>query len=185
MISFNIIVPLRFQEKYTMGGRTADGVETFHVKVVYEGSMPVTYIHYTLKGGEDEARNYSPSTAVVVVRKFLEEKLDGHPTVLFQMLGPSPFHADIFIDRITPTTTEVAKDLTRHGDAHRTLYFRSVEKSSNARVADFASQHQSGLSAFYMLVRLRNHAHRLRRSVTDGALNLLQPPRAEREVGGA
>jgi hypothetical protein len=176
VIRFNIIVPLRFQEKYTLGGRTADGVETFHVRVIYQGSMPVTYIHYTVKGGEEEARNYSPSTAVVVVRKFLEEKLEGHPTVLFQTLGPSPFHADIFVDQITPTTMEIAKDLTLPGDGYRTLYFRSAEKSSGARIADFASKHQGGLAAFYMLVRLRNHAHRLRRSVTDGALDLLQPP---------
>jgi hypothetical protein len=175
VIRFNIIVPLRFQEKYTLGGRTADGVETFHVKVIYEGPMPVTYIHYTVKSGEDGARNYSPSTAVVVVRRFLEEKLEGHPTVLFQMLGPSPFHADIFVDQMTPTMMEIAKDLTLPGDGYRTLYFRSAEKSSDARIADFANQHQGGLAAYYMLVRLRNHERRLRQSVTDGALNLLQP----------
>ena len=84
LVSFDIFTPSRLQQKYSS---TIPGVETFHVKLMYDDGMPVVYIHYTLDGGKNEARMFSPSTAIVFVRKYLEDKLKDHPTIEFQTLG--------------------------------------------------------------------------------------------------
>jgi hypothetical protein len=175
VIRFDLLIPRRSHEKYTWAGRKAD-VETFHVRVVYEGSMPVAYIHYTVHGGEDNIYDYSPSTAVVVVRKFLEERLQDHPVVLFQILGPSPCHADVFVDTLTAANSEAAKDLSVIGAGYRALFFRVNAKPPEKQIDQLISEHNDVLAAFYMIVRLRNHARALRETVTDGALDLLQPP---------
>ena len=176
VVHFDLLVPLRSHEKYLGSRLSAAEVETFHVRVVYEGSMPVAYVHYTVPGGEDKVYDHSPSTAVVVVRKFLEEKLRGHPVVLFQMLGPSPCHVDAFIGETPAGASDEAKDLSLVGGGYRTFYFTSGAKTAEAQIDDFVQEHQEVLAAFYMLVRLRNHARALRAAVTDGALDLLQAP---------
>jgi hypothetical protein len=176
VISFDIIVPLRFQGKYTTSSTgTADGIETFHVKVVHEGSMPVAYVHYTVDGSEEEVHDFSPSTAVVVVRKFLEEKLKDHPIILFQLLGPSPFHADVFIEPSKAPTDDAAEDLTLVGGGYRTFYFRSDATTPSERIDRLVSDHHACIAAFYEVVSLRNHSRSLRAAVTDGALDLLKP----------
>ena len=49
LVSFDIFTPSRLQQKYSS---TIPGVETFHVKLMYDDGMPVVYIHYTLDGGK-------------------------------------------------------------------------------------------------------------------------------------
>ena len=175
VIRFDLLVPLRAHEKYLGSIRMEADVETFHVRIVYEGSMPVAYVHYTVPAGEDEVGNFSPAMAVVVVRKFLEEKLRNHPVVRFQLLGPSPCHVDVFVDTTTGPT-DVSKDLTIIGGGYRTLYFSFAAKAPEELIDQLVSEHNEVLASFYMLVRLRNHARALREAVTDGALSLLQAP---------
>jgi hypothetical protein len=175
VIQFDLLIPLRSHQKYVFAGRRAD-VETFHVRVVYEGSMPVAYVHYAVPGDENSIYGYSPATAVVVVRKFLEERLKDHPVVLFQMLGPSPCHVDVFVDSLTTGNSEAAKDLSVIGGGYRTLFFRVNATTSEKQLDYLISEHNDVLAAFYMIVRLRNHARALRETVTDGALDLLRPP---------
>jgi hypothetical protein len=143
---------------------------------VYEGAMPVTYVYYTVAVGKDDVHDHSPSTAIVVVRKFLDEKLRDHPVVLFQMLGPSPCHVDVFIGEASVEASDDVTDLSLIGGGYRTFYFGSPEKLPEPQMDLFVQENHGVLSAFYMLVRLRNHAHRLREAVADGALGLLQAP---------
>jgi hypothetical protein len=138
--------------------------------------MPIAYVHYAVQGGKDDVYDHSPSTAVVVVRKFLEEKLRDHTVVLFQMLGPSPCHVDAFIEETPAGTLEAEDDLTLVGRGYRTFYFTLAAKTPEAQIERFVEEHQEVLAAFYMLVRMRNYAHALRAAVTNGALDLLQAP---------
>jgi hypothetical protein len=48
LVSFDIFMPSRLQQKYSS---TIPGVETFHVKLMYDDGMLVVYIHYTVDGG--------------------------------------------------------------------------------------------------------------------------------------
>jgi hypothetical protein len=114
---------------------------------------------------------------VVVVRKFLEEKLRNHPVVLFQMLGPSPCHVNVFIDASKTPTSDVAKDLSLVGWGYRTLFFAVSATTPEQQIDRLVNEHNEVLAAFYMLVRLRNHSRALRETVTDGALDLLRPPK--------
>lgn len=125
-------MPSRLQQKYSFN-RAIPGVETFHVKLMYDNTMPVVYIHYSVDGRKNEARRLSQSTAIVYVRKYLEDKLNDHPTVEFQMLGPSPFHADILLDEPEVdsngnTDRSGQEDLTEPGDGYRTLFFTYLEQ---------------------------------------------------------
>ena len=100
---------------------------------MYDNTMPVVYIHYSVDGRKNEARRLSQSTAIVYVRKYLEDKLNDHPTVEFQMLGPSPFHADILVDEPEVdsngnTDRSGQEDLTEPGDGYRTLFFTYLEQ---------------------------------------------------------
>jgi hypothetical protein len=70
----------------------------------------------------------------------------------------------------------VAKDLSVIGRGYRTLFFRVNAKGPERQIDHLIGEHNDVLAAFYMIVRLRNHARTLREAVTDGALNLLQPP---------
>ena len=90
--------------------------------------MPVTYVYYTVAVGKDDVHDHSPSTAIVVVRKFLDEKLRDHPVVLFQMLGPSPCHVDVFIGEASVEASDDVTDLSLIGGGYRTFYFGSPEK---------------------------------------------------------
>ena len=96
-IQFDIFLPERVQEKHALGRFRDKGIENFHVKIVYNGGLPVTFIYYDVSGSESECHLYSPSTAVIFVREYLTEKLTNHAQIEFEFLGPSPFHADCFV----------------------------------------------------------------------------------------
>jgi hypothetical protein len=139
--------------------------------------MPVAYIHYTVDGEKTEARKFSPSTAMVFVRKYLEDKLKDHPTVEFQTLGPSPFHADILlggpeVDSTGYTDPAESEDLTKVGDGYRTLFF-TIPGTGEEKVFRFVGEHQAILAAYYSIIRLRNYGRSLRTAVFDGASDLL------------
>lgn len=177
LIAFDIFMPARLQEKYSHD-RTADGVETFHVKLRYD-EMPVAYIHYSLEArGPAGLRNFSPSNAVIFIRKYLAEKLQGHSKVQFQVLGPSPFHADVFLEPAEGGALPgTAEDLTAPGDGYRTLYFLTKARKANDTVMEFIVDYHKILSAYYSLVRARVHSHRVHAALVEGAMHLLHPAR--------
>ena len=122
-ITFDIFMPARLIEKYSFF-ETRVETEHFHVEIVYDGQMPVTYISYNVRAGLDAAEQYFPSTAVMVIRKYLEEKFDAHSTVEFQSLGPSPFHADFFAVDADESGGWSAEDKTPPARGYRIFCFK-------------------------------------------------------------
>jgi hypothetical protein len=177
VLTFNIFVPERLQRKYTLD-ESIENVNNFHVLLCYERTMPVAYVHYTVQSEELRSGDFSPSTAVVFIRKYLAEKLEHHPTVEFQCLGPSPFHADILlaVPRQKDGTT-TAKDLSSAGQGYRTLYFPTKSNRPDAAVAQFVDEYHPLLSTFYSAVRRGNLSRRLRAKVINGAVELMEPIR--------
>ncbi|SHH37736.1 hypothetical protein SAMN05444169_7141 [Bradyrhizobium erythrophlei] len=176
-IGFDIFLPVRVQQKYNPLDFRLDAVENFCVKIICKRPMPVAHIHYTVAGGEADVNDFSPSTAAMIVRQYLEEKLRDNTKVDFQSLGPSPFHGDIFLDQSPQGgAIEAPKDLTKPGSGYRTLYFPTVAIKPNAQLAELVAKNHGTRRAFYTVIRRRNYAQRLARAVTDGSLELLRPP---------
>jgi hypothetical protein len=159
-ISFDIFLPVRVQEKYTSAWR-GDDVETLNVRIIYKGHLPVMYVHYPVTGDATNVRRFSPSTAIVVVRKYLDDKLKDNPEVQVQVLGPSPFHADLFIGPAPAAETTEFLDLTRPGDGYGTFYLTTAAKSASDRMTFFIEAYHHTLSSFYFVIQLRNRSRLL------------------------
>jgi hypothetical protein len=103
--SFLIYIPFRIQaELLGIGEKFVDsGSEQFRVYVRYSFNGPVTFVE-----PQDHADNARPSTGVVVVRKYIERRLDGSSKpLIFDSIGPSPFHADFYLKEVPPTEDKV------------------------------------------------------------------------------
>lgn len=175
IIAFDLFLPKRVQEKYNAFEISLDNVETFHIKLICKGVMPVAYIHYSVQGAEPQVDDYSPSRGAMIVRKYLEDKLGSHPKIEFQSLGPSPFHADVFLAEAVQGEKVEPKDLSTTS-GYRTFYFPSASGRSSGQIAEFIDRYHATIAAFYTVVRNRNYRNRLSQAVTDGAMDLLQPP---------
>ncbi|WP_326652595.1 hypothetical protein [Streptomyces sp. NBC_01750] len=96
-ISFILNVPARVQSRLNPWGdiSAGNGIEDFLVVTELDRDYPYTYV---LISGTAEI--LKPSGAVVVVREFLKEEIDklgDRSTVRLTALGPSPFHAEFYI----------------------------------------------------------------------------------------
>jgi hypothetical protein len=172
-IQFDIFMPDRVQQKHDLGRGHDNGVENFHVRIVYGGGLPVTYIHYDVQGGEAECITYSPSSTIIFVREFLEEKLSDQGEIEFQYLGPSPFHADFFVASCSDHSADsTAIDVSSSGLGYRTFYFE-FPVSDDKLIDTFIASHQSTLSAYYSVIRYRNRSLRLGNKIAGGTQLLI------------
>lgn len=149
-INFDIMIPERLQEKYSIFGRGDAGVENFHVSILFGSGLPVTYISYDVKGGEAACHKYEPSTSVVFIREYLKEKLRGDKKIEFQCLGPSPFHADFFVTRREEGEGVVSKDISLTGRGYRTLYYEFAD-SEPKQINHFIAFNHEVFSTYYIV----------------------------------
>ncbi|MEF3351802.1 hypothetical protein PV403_01305 [Paenibacillus sp. GYB006] len=94
-ISFDIFIPKRIQEDL---GETQSlfKTERFRVLINYTYYFPVAIIQLL----DPLDNDVFPSSAVILVREFLRKELSKTKSFIdFQVLGPSPFHADFFIEK--------------------------------------------------------------------------------------
>lgn len=95
-IEFEVQIPLRLQaqllEEDISWVRTY--TERFRVSIHYTYHLPVAFVELV-----DPSRRGSPSEAVIIVRRFLEQEFNKFASsyIRFELLGPSPFHADCYI----------------------------------------------------------------------------------------
>ena len=94
-VTFDLYIPFRIQEELC-DSRTASITETehFRVHICYPYYGSVAYVELLTS---ESARH--PSSAVRVVREYMDSQLHQLDcNVVFTYLGPSPFHADFFIE---------------------------------------------------------------------------------------
>ena len=157
-IAFDIFMPKRLQEEYSFG-RSDVEAEHFQVSIKYGFEMPVAYISYNLPDGE-EIEDQSPSTAVVLIRKYLEKKLQDATKVKFQLLGPSPFHADFIACGIQKKmeASTAHSDLIEDISERMAGYRRFVVKldTNNADVSEqFIEKYHEIFESFYYMTGYR------------------------------
>ena len=98
MLEFTIDIPERIQnEIWETGWGRPKNIEArkFRISVHYRGELPVAFV-----SGVD-ANLTNPSDAVVLIRRYLEKYKPDESAVEFQFLGPSPFHADFYVEEST------------------------------------------------------------------------------------
>lgn len=166
-IDFDIFMPKRIIEKHSLRFPIPN-TEHYRVEVVYGRRSPVTYIHYDLEAvPSDLLVAHTPASTVVFIREYLQEKLKEHPTVQFQFLGPSPFHADFFVEATDEKNDNSAKDLSISSRGYRTLLFIVPARDKDGLVPAFINLNNEAFGTFYRTVRYRNRALILKSKITS------------------
>lgn len=88
---FNIKLPIRLQKELSVLGRVLS-CESLSVTIYYVGGLPVAIVN------PDDRSERRPSTAVVLLRRYLEKYAPKSDAMTFRFIGPSPFHADFFVE---------------------------------------------------------------------------------------
>lgn len=90
---FVIQIPERIQEQILLEFSSA-ALETnrFRISIRYEGGLPVAFI----RGDRPLSK---PSNAVILIGEYLKRNGPKDSPIDFQLLGPSPFHAEFYVLR--------------------------------------------------------------------------------------
>jgi hypothetical protein len=95
-IEFDLYIPFRLQAELTKRKEQMLGTYTENFKIIirYNYFLPVTYIIPV-----NATEKCSPSEAVWIVKEFLEKEIASSKNeyIMFECLGPSPFHVDCYI----------------------------------------------------------------------------------------
>ena len=94
-VRFDVYIPHRIQQELIESlFAEQTSTEHFRVQINYTFHAPVAFVEPVGAHG-----GYRPSTAVQVVREYLEREMNplGLP-VAFEFLGPSPFHAEFYLE---------------------------------------------------------------------------------------
>lgn len=95
-VEFTINIPERVQREilstYSRSRQTLEAT-SFRVSIRYENELPVAFIYGQNNYLED------PSDAVILIREYLKRNAPIDHPIIFQVLGPSPFHADFYVWR--------------------------------------------------------------------------------------
>lgn len=155
-LSFNLYIPSRIQANLINISENAldTGTERFKITIINEWHGPVSYVECL--SAQDDAE---PSTAVQVVREFLIQEYSKIDTFLtFDFLGPSPFHADFYLESQPPQKEKQTKftlEATK-SKAYDTLVFKYTDTDysceDNALQALYEALSDE-LSFFYQLQR--------------------------------
>lgn len=157
-IKFSIHIPDRIQQQIQPNARIC--TERFEIQIDYFFEMPVTFIIPLNPKGE-----CSPADAVIIVRKFLEQQFINIKSeyIRFESLGPSPFHAECYIepgedlglDESSPGFT--SKDVTTGAGYDKLIFHYDTGIFENEKDAINYIFHEiiSELSFFYEIQRSR------------------------------
>lgn len=146
-ITFEVYIPFRVQERLLKRTPRTD-TEHFAIHIVPTAHAPVALVHPV--DGAVECK--VPSQMVIVTRKFLKERLSKGP-VVFQNRGPSPFHANFFVEGGVGTYSYVAR---KRGYARLTFGFDGTSELQDA-AEDIFMRLAEDLGTFYHLSDLRTN----------------------------
>lgn len=127
-IGFTLHVPNRMQSDLLFRSKLPAEVENFRVDIHYGGRFPVAFVSPT-----DPVRLDRPSTALILVREFLEREFQHrlpNSDVTFCFLGPSPLWANCVVepgpDGISSRVEYAVEQVRRGYNRLRFSYSRQV-----------------------------------------------------------
>lgn len=167
-ITFKIFIPNKVQERL----EAICDTEHFRVTIYHHYYMPVTYV----SGPASEFPSFNTSRSVVLVRRYLEEKIGLESDFKSDCIGPSPFHADF----ITSNTMLSGKLLDITNDVGYKRYLFGCDKSYDGGLSEFYNRFGDTFSLFYYLQHLRSGILDAERKTVETTNALL----AESKSGG-
>ncbi len=159
-LKFDIFIPKRLQPMY---GGPAD-VETINVEIVHGYDRPVLYCSYEWDAASGLPH---PSQTVVVVRKFLEQKISGK--LLCTSIACSPLHADFEILSDQPTFMIVDKSAASAGYSRLQVCIPPTDEEMQFVI----SRLNDTLSTYYYLSTLKSRMISSHRAITTGLYGLM------------
>jgi len=163
-MSFDLMLPHRIQVNY--GAELP--VETISVRIEYAYDRPVMYCSFD---ADDTADLYSAQMVVMVVRKYLAQKLSG--TIRCKSIAPSPFHANFYISRSDRSDVElIDRSMSRSGIANIEV---SVPNDGDP-IDHVVRQYNETFSRFYYLSTLRRLLIRERTGIVNGITEIIENP---------
>jgi hypothetical protein len=96
-VSFDLYIPFRIQEELVAETNLdRSGTEHFRVQINYTYHAPVAFIESV-----GPRAGWRPSSGVQAVREYLEREMSTEDSpVVFEYLGPSPFHAEFYLQEV-------------------------------------------------------------------------------------
>ncbi len=159
-IAFNIFIPTRIQVELAGGRESRIFSENFSVLILYGYSSPIAVVEVLSPSDMPD-----PSSAVVVVRKFLEREFEKPISdyISFECIGPSPLHADFFLvskeeDTNTNSTSPFYAecDLAQAGYDTITFYYNSAAfKNPHDALKAIIHNKRSEIDFFYRIKQIR------------------------------
>ncbi|MDV2984196.1 UNVERIFIED_CONTAM: hypothetical protein Q9R58_07770 [Methylobacteriaceae bacterium AG10] len=158
-ISFSINLPSRVQTLHHLREPNT-GSENFNVLLNWANEAPVAYMSY-----EAADANVSPSSAIVVVRKFLENHFENNSKKFsFETIGPSPMHADFYISgNEFPSESEPIMSIRDESFAgvgykdFRITYNPQEIENDNVALKIFIARYTESIASYYRTICYRNH----------------------------
>jgi len=158
-IGFAIHIPDRIQRQILPFSEIC--TERFEVLINYGFDMPVTFIEPI-----DPIGRCSPSNAVQVVREFLNQQFINIKSeyIRFEVLGPSPFHADCYIkvgEDIGSNESSpgfISKDVTTGAGYDELVFYYDTEIFENGKDAEACIFNEMifELSFYYEIIQSRS-----------------------------
>lgn len=128
-IRFSVYIPRRIQEEIFPGENLSDWIqaENFSVLIKHEYHGPITFIECL-----DATDESNPSAAVRLLREYLKRefnKLKG--PVSFEYLGPSPFHANFFVQKAEDVEGIRIEEITQRGYHDFVFHYGEAEETKD------------------------------------------------------
>ena len=144
-LAFRLPVPAAFQR--TVSSSRPVHTTEYTVSISYGYYLPVAFI------ASETPTDSNPSGGVMVTREFLRDRLQSSNLASFECLGPSPFHADCYLEPREPRDAndqllECERIRTRAYDVLRFSYDPSAQSATDAREALYDSL-EDELSFYY------------------------------------
>lgn len=155
VIAFDLYLPFRVQNSYSKGFSRQKGTENFRVIISYGIEMPVVYIYQ--KNLKDDITD--SSAPVMFIREYLEDKLQNDKNCHFRSLGPSPFHADVFLNVLEGKNSEIlSSQIEPHSRGYDDVSIKITVEKDTDPLGVFIERYQGILGAYYALVLKRNRS---------------------------
>ncbi|MCJ8148770.1 hypothetical protein [Shinella sedimenti] len=149
-IRIELSIPFRLQDKYCGMFREKLKSENVTLVINYNNHLPCTFV-YT------EDLEDRPSTAVMIVWKHFKNVLKKSNDIKFTMLGPSPFHAEFYVNSAPDAEFHLEYKKESGYDRVNILVDEKKEIERSRDFIEYTLREEAGL--FYEVVKKRNETN--------------------------